>query len=58
MTLEVSRLFFIFLYLHCHRLSLDEPILDQQGSHIAEHQLSLIDVTGKETSSLVVETFE
>ena len=22
------------LYLHCHRLSLDEPILDQHGSYI------------------------
>ena len=27
------------IYLHCHRLSLDEPILDKEGSYIDERQL-------------------
>ena len=51
-------------YLHCHRISLDEPILEQHGSCIyrwmsIDHvTLLLSDVTGKQTSSLVVETFD
>ena len=31
----------LHIYLHCHRLSLDESILDQQGSYIDERQLTM-----------------
>ena len=42
-------------YLH-YRLSLDEPNLEEQSSYVDERQLG--DVSGRQKTSLVVETFE
>ena len=47
----------VFVYLHCHRLSLDEPFSDQLVHVQLIVKLLLSDVMGKQTSSLIVETF-
>ena len=48
--------FSISVYLHCHKLSLDEPFFKQQGSYIDEHQSC--DIVVKRSSSLVIGTFD